>query len=107
VPGAGSHATDGCQACGACCSFSAEWPRFTLEEDEQLDAIPDALVSSDRSGMSCSGDRCSALTGVVGKATACSIYGLRPDVCRACVPGGEDCRIARDKFGLSAPPTAN
>jgi Fe-S-cluster containining protein len=89
-----------CQECGACCSFSADWPRFSLEEDDQLDAIPDRFVSGDRSGMLCNGDRCSALTGEVGRATACSIYELRPDVCRACVPGGDDCRMAREKFGM-------
>ena len=22
-----------CQACGACCSFSQDWPRFSLEDD--------------------------------------------------------------------------
>ena len=22
-----------CQACGACCSYSSNWPRFTIEED--------------------------------------------------------------------------
>jgi|GEM_PF-3617121 len=22
-----------CQTCGACCSYSSEWPRFTMESD--------------------------------------------------------------------------
>ncbi len=34
-----------CQSCGACCSYSADWPRFSIEEDEQLDKIPEALVA--------------------------------------------------------------
>ena len=25
-----------CQACGACCSYSANWPRFTTEDVEGL-----------------------------------------------------------------------
>lgn len=89
-----------CQSCGACCSYSAEWPRFSTEEDAQLDSIPDAYVAADLSGMRCEGERCSALVGTVGKATACGIYELRPDVCRACMPGGADCLMAREAHGL-------
>lgn len=51
--------------------------------------------------MRCHGARCSALSGEVGKSTSCAIYEIRPDVCRACVPGGGDCRMARLAFGLS------
>jgi Fe-S-cluster containining protein len=60
-------------------------------------------VSRDESGMRCDGARCSALVGEVGKSTSCSIYDIRPDVCRACLPGGGDCLIARRGRGLSAP----
>jgi Fe-S-cluster containining protein len=91
-----------CQACGACCAFSANWPRFSLEDEAQLDAIPRRLVASDESGMRCTGGRCDALAGEVGKATACTIYELRPAVCRDCVPDGEDCRMARERHGLPA-----
>lgn len=90
-----------CQACGACCAYSAQWPRFSLEEDAQLDLIPPTLVAEDLSGMRCTGVRCDALVGEVGKATACSIYEVRPDVCRACVPGGDDCRMARASHGMA------
>ena len=34
-----------CQACGACCSYSRNWPRFTTEEDAQLDLIPEKFVN--------------------------------------------------------------
>ena len=91
-----------CQTCGACCSFSAEWPRFSTESDEDLDRIPENLVAETLNAMRCDGNRCSALTGVVGSATACSVYAVRPEVCRACIPGGEDCRMARRAFGLDA-----
>jgi Fe-S-cluster containining protein len=50
--------------------------------------------------MRCDGDRCSALLGEVGVATSCRIYSVRPDVCRACEPGDDACRIARNSFGL-------
>ncbi|WP_051069098.1 YkgJ family cysteine cluster protein [Mesorhizobium metallidurans] len=89
-----------CQSCGACCSYSADWPRFSTENDEQLDRIPPDHVAADQSGMRCDGVRCSALSGKVGKHTACGIYELRPDVCRACMPAGDDCLMARRAHGL-------
>ena len=39
--------------------------------------------------MRCNGDRCAALVGDVGVLTACTIYTIRPDVCRACLPGDD------------------
>ncbi|RVA16071.1 YkgJ family cysteine cluster protein, partial [Mesorhizobium sp. M7D.F.Ca.US.004.03.1.1] len=33
----------------------------------------------------------------------CGIYDVRPDVCRACMPGDDDCLMARRAHGL---PTA-
>lgn len=89
-----------CQSCGACCSYSSEWPRFSLEEDAYLDAIPAEFVAPSGSGMRCIGERCSALVGKVGEKTACGIYDRRPDVCRACQPGDEECLIARRHFKL-------
>jgi Fe-S-cluster containining protein len=90
-----------CQSCGACCSYSAEWPRFSMEDDAQLDRIPEKFVAADLSGMRCEGVRCTALTGEVGKHTACGIYEVRPDVCRACMPGGDDCLMARKAHGMA------
>ena len=89
-----------CQACGACCEYSAEWPRFSTESDETLDRIPEALVAPSLSGMRCVGDRCAALFGKVGEHTACSIYDVRPEVCRACLPGDDACTMARLRHGL-------
>lgn len=98
---AGDGAVFDCQSCGACCSYSADWPRFSTEEDAQLDRIPAELVAADQSGMRCEGSRCSALRGEVGKGTACGIYEIRPHVCRACMPGGDDCLMARAAHGLA------
>jgi uncharacterized protein len=89
-----------CRVCGACCSFSAEWPRFSLESDGDLDQIPDAYVDGNLGGMRCDGDRCAALLGEVGISTACAVYNVRPDVCRACLPGDDACRMARRHFNL-------
>ena len=90
-----------CQSCGACCSYSKEWPRFSTEEDADLDRIPPALVDDTQGRMRCNGDRCAALVGDVGVATSCSIYAVRPEVCRTCVPGDDACQMARRRFGLS------
>jgi uncharacterized protein len=102
VSAEGPPAQEGlCRACGACCAFSREWPRFSVESDAALDRIPPVLVHSDRGRMRCDGDRCAALIGTVGSATACAIYDARPAVCRDCLPGDDACRTARRAFGLA------
>jgi Fe-S-cluster containining protein len=71
-----------------------------LEDDADLDRIPREFVDDERGRMRCSGNRCSALVGDVGVATACAIYAIRPDVCRACLPGDDACHMARRRFNL-------
>ena len=101
-----NEAGDGCEnpcvSCGACCAYSENWPRFSTEDDAALELIPAALVNTRQSGMRCEGDRCAALSGKVGVATSCTIYAVRPDVCRTCMPGDVECTMARKKFGLPA-----
>jgi Fe-S-cluster containining protein len=89
-----------CQTCGACCAYSRNWPRFTIEDDAALDLIPAELVNERLSGMRCDGERCCALAGKIGEATSCGIYAVRPEVCRICMPGDPECTLARRKFGL-------
>jgi uncharacterized protein len=91
-----------CQACGACCAYSANWPRFSTEDDAALAAIPAELVNASESGMRCEGGRCAALQGRIGLATSCAIYAIRPEVCRTCLPGDAECNMARRKHGLPA-----
>jgi Fe-S-cluster containining protein len=93
-----------CQACGACCAHSRDWPRFTLEDDADIDRIPSALIDDGQARMRCEGDRCAALSGEIGTASACTIYAVRPLVCRDCVPGDDACSIARSARGM--PPVA-
>lgn len=90
-----------CQACGACCAHSREWPRFTLEDDAEIDQIPSTLIDDSQGRMRCEGDRCAALAGKIGTATACTIYAVRPLVCRDCVPGDDACSIARAARGMA------
>jgi Fe-S-cluster containining protein len=89
-----------CTSCGACCSYSADWPRFTIESDETLDRIPPDFVNERQSGMRCNGTRCVALAGTIGVATSCSIYDVRPEVCRECQPGDDACTMAREARGM-------
>ena len=89
-----------CRTCGACCSYSFEWPRFSLENDAVLDLIPPAFVDDEQGRMRCDGDRCTALVGDVGVSTSCAVYAVRPDVCRACLPGDDACETARRRFNL-------
>lgn len=89
-----------CQTCGACCAYSAEWPRFSLESDEELAAIPETMVAADLSGMKFEGGRCVALKGELGKCVGCTIYPIRPIVCRDCMPGDPECLMAREAAGL-------
>jgi Fe-S-cluster containining protein len=89
-----------CRSCGACCAYSAEWPRFALEDAAALDRIPRALVDDERGRMRCEGNRCSALIGEVGISTSCSVYAVRPDVCRDCLPGDPECLTARRRYNL-------
>jgi len=89
-----------CQSCGACCAYSRNWPRFSTEDDAALDLIPAKFVNEKQSGMRCDGDRCSALAGRIGVATSCTIYAVRPEVCRTCMPGDAECSLARRKWGL-------
>ena len=99
-PPAGTDVSAVCQACGACCAYSREWPRFSLEDDAAIERIPRELVDDEHGRMRCNGDRCSALAGEIGVRTACTVYEVRPDVCRDCLPGDDACLMARRQFGL-------
>jgi uncharacterized protein len=89
-----------CRTCGACCSYSADWPRLSLESDAHIARIPREFIAEGERAIRCKGDRCAALVGVVGERTSCAIYALRPDVCRTCSPGDAECLQARRHFGL-------
>lgn len=89
-----------CRRCGACCAYSREWPRFTLETDAELAHIPVALVAAGGNAMRCAGERCAGLAGEVGVATTCTVHAIRPIVCRDCQPGDTECLTARRRFGL-------
>jgi Fe-S-cluster containining protein len=71
-----------------------------MESDEALDLIPARYVAADERGMRCEDNRCSALSGRIGVNTSCMVYDVRPDVCRACLPGDHACLTARAAHGI-------
>lgn len=90
-----------CQTCGACCAYQADWPRFSMETDEEIARIPEKFIASDESGMKFEGGRCTALTGELGKHVGCAVYHDRPQVCRTCMPGDDECIMAREALGFA------
>ncbi len=59
------------------------------------------MISDDETGMRCVDNRCAALVGEIGVATACAVYAVRPIVCRDCLPGDDACTIARTARGMA------
>jgi Fe-S-cluster containining protein len=98
--GAEAQAEFDCQSCGACCAYSPQWPRFSLEDEAELALIPSHYVDDSQSGMRCQGARCSALIGIVGVSTRCAVYSVRPQVCRACLPHDDECLLARRELRI-------
>lgn len=106
-----------CLGCGACCVSDYDADDYVLlrdEEVERLEATGRAHMvyeertygkpmCSMRTGRDTKGHcRCIALSGVIGKLVACSIYRFRPDVCRKFAPGSANCQAARQiVFGVS------
>jgi Fe-S-cluster containining protein len=45
-------------------------------------------------------DRCVALEGVLGDRVRCSLYALRPEVCKRVEAGSEECLRARRERGI-------
>lgn len=90
-----------CQSCGACCAYSRDWPRFSLETDEEIARIPTQFVNDAVGCMLSIDNRCTALEGKLGERVACRVYDVRPIVCRDCMPGDEECLIARRHFGMA------
>jgi uncharacterized protein len=89
-----------CQRCGACCAYSPQWPRFSLEDEADLARIPSRYVDDSQSGMRCEGARCSALVGILGVSTRCAVYSVRPQVCRTCLPHDDECLLARRELRI-------
>lgn len=99
-----------CRACGACCRG------FVVNVESSDTGVPEPMIKEDllwgrmmrETGCGRGGDRsrnagygrCIALRGEVGVAARCSIYEMRPAVCRDFEVGSRLCLIARRRAGL-------
>lgn len=90
-----------CMKCGACCAY---WPNIPIlpgevkDIDEKLKIYlkPSPLDPRGLSLKSVEGsNRCIALEGQLGVSVKCSIYDIRPPVCRRFEPGSDLCKKAR------------
>jgi len=90
-----------CMKCGACCAY---WPNIPVREtevkdiDERLKLYlkPSSLEPRGLSMKFVEGStRCVALEGQLGVSVKCSIYDIRPPVCRRFEPGSDLCKKAR------------
>ena len=96
-----------CQKCGACCA-SFDVPLDAEDEARLRGAglLDEITFPYERPAWSVrflkrdpATQRCVRLAGELGDC-ACSIYELRPNLCRALQPGDEHCLEARRKFGF-------
>ena len=106
-----------CQNCGACCVSDFDAPDYVHVSNEEAEPFWERdlgkLLYEERTygapAMSmrtredeCGNCRCIALSGTVGKDVSCSVYDIRPNVCRNFEPGTDVCDYARQlAFGVS------
>ena len=104
-----------CLKCGACCAFFRATFYWSEADKATGGCVPEELTEKLNDfrifmkGTNSSKPRCIALMGEIGESVYCSIYGIRPSVCRAFdVALGPDpkhgCNIARKKWGLPPVP---
>ncbi len=102
-----------CQRCGACCVNSDENRAEGFRDYVQVfrtDALarqPELLkrftVRNRRGELHMKLDlegRCVALEGRLGKRVGCSLYSVRPEVCRRVQAGSDECLRARRERGM-------
>lgn len=90
-----------CIKCGVCCSYFHNIPilpeevslidnnlkQYTLVSPLQANGLSMKFVEGTK--------RCIALEGEVGKSVSCSVYEIRPPVCRRFEPGSDLCKKVR------------
>jgi Fe-S-cluster containining protein len=96
-----------CQTCGACCHGDEGWVHVDAADDARVDSSPalSAHVVLTRHGgyvkrsLRMVGGACSALAKTPSGVT-CTIYEVRPSVCRELESGSDACHAARRARGL-------
>ena len=84
-----------CQDCGACCAcdWDSKWVEVTERDAKRITSSLLQLGDIEEYAMrqTLGNSRCAALVGEIGKATHCSIYSVRPAICRQVTRGGPIC----------------
>lgn len=103
-----SAQTFDCTKCGACCVSEHDLDAYVDTEPSEAELIPAHMLlrrfgfSSLRTKKRPRGDVvCIALRGQLGKKVRCSIYDVRPAVCRSFRPGSRACLLSRAEVGIA------
>ena len=98
-----------CRTCGACCYGDELWVHVMAVDDERLgeDGVRHLTVLTQHGrgyfarSMKMAGGRCVAYRDrLEDGGCGCSIYEVRPDICREFAAGSADCHAARRRRGL-------
>lgn len=91
-----------CIKCGACCNYFHNIPILPEEVsliDKNLKQYTMISPLQTKNGLSMKfvegTKRCIALEGQIGQSVKCSVYDIRPPVCRKFEPGSDLCKKAR------------
>jgi hypothetical protein len=104
-----TSAVPDCRTCGACCYGDSMWVHLVAKDDERLgDAGVRRLTVLTEHGrgyfarsMRMVGGHCLAFAADLGDGgCGCSIYDVRPDICRDFAAGSLDCFAARARRGI-------
>lgn len=106
-----------CLSCGACCVSDFEALDYVHLFEPEVDRLVakgkghlvyeektygEPMYSMRTRSDSCGNCRCVALEGTIGEKVACTIYDIRPEICRKFKPGSTCCLGARQiMFGVS------
>jgi Fe-S-cluster containining protein len=99
-----------CRTCGACCHGDEMWVHLVASDDERLgdERVRRLTVLTEHGrgyfarSMAMIGGRCAAYRDRLddGGGGGCSIYEVRPDICREFQAGSADCHAARRRRGM-------
>ncbi len=101
-----------CRTCGACCYGDEMWIHVMAGDDHRLgeDKVRRLTVLTQHGrgyvarSMKMEGGRCVAFRDSLGDGgCGCSIYEVRPEICRTFEAGSKDCYAARERRGIESP----
>jgi uncharacterized protein len=104
-----------CARCGSCCYGDEMWIHVMAADDvvlgddnvERLTVLTEHGRGYRSRSMKMVAGRCIALRDDLGDGRpGCSIYGIRPDICRTFCAGSPDCQAARRRRGGADPGVA-